>query len=276
MSTPEISPDQIDALKEHFRSSHAGFTPGATRHARKAGDESRIPVATVAMTVLEVRCPGQGRELVITTDGSATTGLDRGTTSGCAAVAWDGRALVGWYQNPPVVRGAAVYAEWQALLLGLRLAAAVPGPVELVTDARMAARQLGRIQRGERLQHSVLTCEDEPAAREMARLAAGLTFSVSCLEGKRSHNQTAATAAGNAAHRLAFTARRLVECGVDPGSEIVFLEYAAASVSKVKQNLRDLVDRRVAERERGQETFSFTWLPSAPGDAPAIPSEQSP
>lgn len=255
LSAPDVSSDRLEALQEHFRSSHAGFTQGATRHIRDAG---RIPVVTVTMAVIELRCPGQGQELVITTDGSATTtGLDRGTASGCAAVTWDGRALVGWYQNPPEVRGAAVYAEWRALLLGLRLAAASPGPVTLVTDYPGVARQLRRIQRGEGLQHSVLTCKDEPAAREMTRLAAGLTFSVSCLEGKRSHNKTAATGAGNAVHRLAWAARRLTESGIDPGGEIAFLEYAAASLSRDKQNLRDLVTRRVAAQERGQNAEAF-------------------
>jgi ribonuclease HI len=252
----DVNSDQIEALKEHFRSSHAGFTPGTgIRPARNVG---RIPVATAMMTVLNLHCPGQGQELVITTDGSATTGLDRGTMSGCAAVAWDGRALVGWYQNPPEARGASIYAEWRALVLGLRLAASAPGPVKLMADDRVAVEQLRRMQRGERVQHAFLTCRDEPVLEEMRRLAKNLTFSVGCLEGKRTHNTTAATDAGNAAHRLAFAARRLAECGVDPAGEIAFLEYAAASVSRDKRNLRDLVARRVAAREDGQETSNLT------------------
>jgi hypothetical protein len=256
-----VTVDQLDALKRHFTSTHAGFVPGRTRHVK---DNSRIPVVSTVITTLELHCPGQGQELVITADGSATSSPGHEKLGGCAAVTWDGRALVGWYQQPPDVRGEAVYAEWQALRLALRLAAASPGPVMLVSDNRTAAEQLRRVQRGKPLQHAFLSCRDQQTASEISRLATGLAFSVTCLDGgKRTADTAAVTGAGNAAHSLAFAARRLAESGIDPASELVFLEHIGGRVSRAQKPLTDSVDRRIAAIGRGEAV----WTGSTPNPA---------
>jgi len=79
-----------------------------------------------------------------------------------------------------------------------------------------------------------------------------LSFSVVCLEGKKSQNRAAATPAGNAAHSLAFAVRRLAEYGIAPESELAYLQHVVERTGLDRKHLQVSVRNRIAAIGRGE------------------------
>src|ERR1017187_9275716 len=113
-----VSGDEIAALREHFAAGPDG--PAGTGRC-SAGP---LPLV-VTLHTLQLELPVAGDIPMIATEGSAPEVLAPGTVPicGCAAVAADGRMLIGWYDPVDAITRRTQHAEWQAARLGLRLAA---------------------------------------------------------------------------------------------------------------------------------------------------------
>lgn len=203
-----------------------------------------LPVLHVIM----MRVPALGEDSRIVGDGSAPAGLAGPSgISGCAAVAGDGRLLAAWFEHPPMPR-MSIYAEWQALRLSMRLAAAYPpGTATLVTDNRQAAASAGIVLGGGR-PADLLGVHDPAASGEIRLLAAAGRPSITVRGGKQSRSLTAATAPARTAHTAAWLVRRMAAEGIDPERHADWIARVAARAPRWKEDLRRTYFRRFGRR----------------------------
>lgn len=216
--SPAITDEHLVALREHFA---AGPTApdGITVYGAAPS-----PV-TVILYVLKLRLPARGESAVIAVDGSAPTDPRKygaAPASGCAAVATDGRVLIGWFETPDSDHKA-FHAEWQAVRLGLRLAARYPAAT-MIVDNRQIARQIQRAATGQRVDMTTVGGIDKDAASEIRGLATAGNIAIACRGNtKAEQGKTGNTPLTQAAHAAAWVAHRLASEGFDPREHIPWI-----------------------------------------------------
>ena len=230
-----VSGDEIAALREHFAAGPDG--PAGTGRC-SAGP---LPLV-VTLHTLQLELPVTSDIPMIATDGSAPEVLAPGTVPicGCAAVAADGRMLIGWYDPVDAITRRTQHAEWQAARLGLRLAARYTDGVTMITDCREVASELRRVVTGKRPDLGAVGGPDRDAAGEIRSLAAGGRIAVAWrwVSGDESPGRTAGTALGRAAHAGAWLARRLVGDGLDPREHAEWITGVMALAPGNRESLR--------------------------------------
>ena len=222
-----IDSGQLAALREHFAVGRA--VPGSRP------DDACDPDADMAVTLytLALEIPAAADAAIIATDGSSPESIVPGQrrVCGCAAVAADGRILIGWFDDPGITnRGQ--YTEWQGARLGLRLAVArYPAGATMITDCREVATELRHVMAG-RNPGRVVAADDLTAIAEIRSLIAETRIRVvnRWVAGDDAgyRHRTAGTTIGRAAHVGAWLARRIVADGGDPRQHAEWIAGAMA------------------------------------------------
>lgn len=213
-----VSGEQLRALQAHF----ADGPPLSSSSV--AADTTGGP-PPVDLNVIKLNVPAQEDGPVIVTDGSARNSCTEASlrVSAGAAVATDGRMLIGWYETPRDTRSS-LYAEWQAARLGLRLAARYPDGITLITDQLTVAEQIRRIVAG-RPVHGVITSGvDRKTMDEIRSLTLNSKITAVCRADTRDKPQrTAISPLGRIAHAGAWLVQRLATDGLDPREHVWWL-----------------------------------------------------
>lgn len=211
----------LDALRAHFH----GGSPRQYRRPRHPEVRTVLHVTALATE------PFEG-DLRIATDGASNINFPSGAA---AAVASTGHILLGWFEDPALPFGDSGYAELQGVRLAYRLAVALPGVPAIVCDVESLVRRVlavgnsePRPGRDERiLAGSGMTqigCTDHAPVAEVAAAArSGRAVLQAQPHGAAQKHRSAVGPLEGVAHRLAWTAARMLRDGIDPAGEWDYL-----------------------------------------------------
>jgi len=231
-----VTAAELAALKAHLEDGPRGLVPGVLTDT--AGPPREV---AACLHVVRLRLAGRGSSPVIAVDGSAgiIPAADGLCYAGAAAVCSDGRALAAWFTVPLMDRPA-IFAEWQALRLGLRLAGGCSVPVLVITDNQVVATEARKAATGVYNSFAVGAHDRQALGDIRSATAQGITVTIAWrpkLPADRVH-KTAATTLGRAAHSLAWCARRLAADGISLAGERDWLTGIASDAPRRGEALR--------------------------------------
>jgi hypothetical protein len=195
-----------------------------------------LPLETMHLT--NEPGPGACDDPRIVTDGSWRPGLHY---VAAAAVSTSGSTVIGWHRTPAPA-GGAVYAELLGLLLGLRMAQATPGAgVPIECDDPAAAREITRARKGGKICPALFPGTPPTVFREITALARHLPSQVILATSHTpavGPNLAAAGPLETTAHRLAWTACRLLCDGFDPAWQEEYFALVLTRTSRDRDNIK--------------------------------------
>jgi ribonuclease HI len=235
---PEPVPDEmLLALQERFRA-------GIALNGREYRPVDAVARQRVQVTVAKLGLPSLSRDPIIVADGSATSHDGASKIGAAAAVAADGRALVGWWQHDSELT--TQFAEFQAIRLALRLAARYP-QARVFNDCEQLCERLNNGKTSRERLARLIRCDEPDALGEVVAAMRDQAVSVRWM-GRADPAHAGSHPLMLRAHRLAYAVQRMACDGIDPAGELVWLAEFAQNPGRNPVTVRDGYARWLASR----------------------------